>query len=177
MPLSPPWTEPMQTQIDKLSRRFERIAQERMRGLPFYNNSLQVEALGFTAIESGYVGALITPWFINVILLFREQPSTATVVGHKYTHRLPSGDYDFMIGEDEELGRYDFISLASPTSKYKTQQQAQGFALTKLKAMLIQTGDPASLADAVEEHPLKFVPSSGPDASRRSFLTGKSTGR
>ena len=64
----------MQLQIDKLSRRFERIAQERMQGLPFYNNKLHIEALGFTEIEPGYMGVLITPWFINVILGYHRRP-------------------------------------------------------------------------------------------------------
>ena len=163
----------MQTQIDQLVQRFQRIARERMQGLPFYNGNLQVEALGFTEVEPGYMGVLITPWFINVILLFGRQPPSATVVGHKYTHKLPSGDQDFMIGEDEELGRYDFISLASPTSKYKSQQQAQSFALQKLNALLAVPGDADGATSHMEEKPINFVSRSSGDMSRRSFLTGK----
>lgn len=163
----------MQKQIEQLTQRFQRIAHERMRGLPFYNSNLQVEALGFTEVRPGYLGVLITPWFINLILLFRDQSPSSSVVGHRYTHKLPSGEQDFMIGEDEELGRYDFISLASPTSKYKSQQQAQNFALQKLRALLTVPGDTDGTAAQVEEKPINFVSRSSGDMSRRSFLTGK----
>lgn len=158
----------MNEHVEKLTGRFRQIAEERMQGLPFYNEQLQVEAVGFTSIEPGYIGALITPWFINIMLLFEQQPASNVVVGHRYTHKLPSGEKDFMIGDDEVIGRYDFISLASPTGKYKTQQQAQTFALNKLNALL--SPDSSQVTD---EQPLNFVPRSSADVSRRRFLTGK----
>jgi len=150
----------MHNRVEQLVQRFYQIGEERMRGLPFYNEQLQVEALGFTKIEPGYIGALITPWFINIILLFEQPPQTPVHVGRRYSHSLPAGDHDFMIGDDEILGRYDFISLASPTGKYKSQQQAQTFALNRLAALL-----QPDAAQAVDEQPVNFV-------SRRSFLTG-----
>jgi [NiFe] hydrogenase assembly HybE family chaperone len=158
----------MHEQIEKLTGRFRQIAEERMRDLPFYNEQLQVEAVGFTAIEPGYIGALITPWFINIMLLFEQQPENSVVVGHRYTHKLPCGEKEFMIGDDEVIGRYDFISLVSPTGKYKTQQQAQTFALNKLNALLAADG-----AQLVDEQPVSIVSRPDKNVSRRSFLTGK----
>jgi hypothetical protein len=73
-----------------------------------------------------------------------------------------------MIGDDEVIGRYDFISLVSPTGKYKTQQQAQTFALNKLNALLAADG-----AQLVDEQPVSFVSRPDKNVSRRSFLTGK----
>lgn len=157
----------MQTQIDKLTQRFLQIDRERMQGLPFYNEQLHVEAIGFQEIEAGYIGVLITPWFINIILLFKQQPEVKVVVGHKCRHALPSGEQDFMIGEDEELGRYDFISLASPVGQFKTQQQAQEFALNKLHVYL---SPPAETH--LDEHPLVFVDRTNRGISRRDFLSG-----
>jgi len=150
----------MHDKVEQLVQRFCQIGEERMRGLPFYNEQLQVEALGFTEIEPGYIGALITPWFINIMLLFEQPPQAPVQVGHRYSHPLPAGEHDFMIGDDEILGRYDFISLASPTGKYKTQQLAQTFALNRLAALL-----QPDAAQAADEQPVKFV-------SRRNFLTG-----
>jgi [NiFe] hydrogenase assembly HybE family chaperone len=50
-----------------------READPRMRDLPFYNDRLDVEAVGFRDWESHRLGILITPWFINLVLL----PGTA----------------------------------------------------------------------------------------------------
>ncbi len=153
--------------IEKMTQRFKQIDAERMQGLPFYNVNLQVEALGFEEIAEGYIGALITPWFINLMLLFKQQPQNHVVVGHKVAHTLPSGVYDFMVGEDEELGRYDFISLASPVSIYKTRQQAQAFAMQRLRNYLTSVN-----AEQVDEHPLVFVDRNEKKVSRRGFLSG-----
>ncbi len=153
--------------IEKMMQRFKQIDAERMQGLPFYNVNLQVEALGFEEIAEGYIGALITPWFINLMLLFKQQPQKAVVVGSKVAHTLPSGVYDFMVGEDEELGRYDFISLASPVSIYKTRQQAQAFAMQRLRNYLTSVN-----AEQVDEHPLIFVDRNEKKVSRRGFLSG-----
>ncbi len=155
----------LQKHIERLTRRFETIGEERMRGLPFYNTRLQVEALAFEEMPQGYIGALITPWFINIVWLFKQATEPGTV-GRRYTHTLPSGDHDFMIGMDEELGRYDFISLASPTGKFKTQQQARDFASRKLSSILEGEDNPAT-----EERPVSFITQTGEEKmSRRRFF-------
>lgn len=153
--------------IENMTQRFQQIGRERMQGLPFYNSNIQVEALGFEEREDGYIGALITPWFINLMLLFKQQPQENMIVGRKVSHALPSGDYEFMVGEDEELGRYDFISLASPVGNYKSQQQAQAFAMQKLRNYLS-----AASENPVDEHPLVFVDRKEKSLSRRGFLSG-----
>ena len=160
----------MQNQVQQLVRRFEQIAVERMQGMPFYNQNLQVEALGFEETEQGYLGVLITPWFINVVLIFREPPQHKASPGDRVSYKLVSGDHEFMTGEDEELGRYDFISLASPTGKYKSQQQAQTMARNKLNALRTPPGD-----EVADEQPLNFVAKSESNLSRRKFIMGKST--
>jgi [NiFe] hydrogenase assembly HybE family chaperone len=157
----------MQHVVNKLVRQFQVIDRERMQGLPFYNANLHVEALGFEEIEDGYIGALITPWFINLMLLFKQQPHNDVVIGRKVSHALPSGEYDFMVGDDDEIGRYDFISLASPVSIYQTQQQAQAFVMQKLRNYLAPAGE-----EQVDEHPLVFIEKPERGLSRRDFLRG-----
>lgn len=159
----------MQAQMAKLTQRFMQIDRERMQGLPFYNEQLYVEALEFQEIEEGYMGVLITPWFINLILLFKQAPEARSVVGQWCRHALPAAEFDFMIGEDEELGRYDFVSLASPVRQFKSQQQAREFALGRLREFLVpaETKQPS-------EHPLVFMGNNEKSMSRRGFLTGHS---
>jgi [NiFe] hydrogenase assembly HybE family chaperone len=160
----------MQAVIDKLVQRFQWIDRERMRGLPFYNDQLQVEAIDFEEIDIGYIGALITPWFINIILLFKQPPQQQVTVGQRCKHILPAGELEFMVGEDEVIGRYDFISLASPVRQFKTRQQAQVFAREKLRENLHpETGK------QLEEHPLVFAEPIENRISRRVFLTGRNS--
>ncbi|MFW2373330.1 MAG: [NiFe]-hydrogenase assembly chaperone HybE [Gammaproteobacteria bacterium] len=153
--------------VDELIDRFRVIDKERMQGLPFYNPQLSVEGIDFQQIELGYVGALVTPWFINIILLYEKPPQTSTPQGNWLRHHFPSGEHEFMAGEDEQLGRYDFISLASPTSKYKSQQQACDFARKKLKNIV------SADFDRGEEKPVKFMVVEDEKLSRRDFLGGK----
>lgn len=153
--------------VDELSDRFIIIDKERMQGLPFYNNQLSVEAIDFQETEQGFIGALVTPWFINIILLFKNQPEASIPLGNRISHSFPSGEHDFMVGDDELLGRYDFISLASPTSKYKTQQQACDFARKKLQNIM------SSEENTIEEKPVQFMAVEDEKLSRREFLSGR----
>ena len=52
-----------------MARRFERIGAEQMRDLPIYNHAIDVEAIGFHPWGPGFIGVLITPWFMNLMLL------------------------------------------------------------------------------------------------------------
>ena len=137
----------IETLIQKIIARFRVIDSERMRDLPIYNSALYVEALHFQMIETEadkkvLIGALITPWFINVLLIHTDEIETAEL-GQRISYRLPAGDFEFMVGEDEELGRYDFYTLASPVLKYKTQHFARSLAekgLGKLITPIEETG-------------------------------------
>lgn len=153
--------------VDELTERFSAIDKERMQGLPFYNSQLSVEAIDFQEIEQGFIGALITPWFINIILLFKSPPEQSIPLGNKITHSFPSGEHDFMVGEDELLGRYDFISLASPTSKYKSQQKACDFARKKLQNIM------SLEVNQIDEKPVQFMTVEDEKLSRREFLSGR----
>ena len=57
-----------------LEQAFERVRTERMAGLPILNEQLRVEALGFRDWQAVRVGALVTPWSINLVILPRFLP-------------------------------------------------------------------------------------------------------
>ena len=153
--------------IEEMIDRFKVIDEERMRDLPFYNRQLSVEAVAFQESEDYYVGARITPWFINLMLLFKQQPDASAELGSMTLHQLPAGEQSFMVGEDEVIGRYDFISLASPTNKFKTQQQAREFAAMELAKRMSE--DKAQ----VNEQPLQYMVVEDEKISRRDFLAGR----
>jgi [NiFe] hydrogenase assembly HybE family chaperone len=155
--------------ISKLVERFTHIGETAMRDLPIYNHNLKVEAVGFQPTDNGWLGVLVTPWFINVILL-PEQRSAATVpLGDKVTHELASGEHEFSVGEDDELGRYDFITLASPTLNFKSQQAAREAAE---KALAKLTTSPEEYQEQIPEQAVEFVSPEQKGKQRREFLRG-----
>lgn len=120
-----------------LERVFNRIQLERMQGLPVLNEVLQVEAVGFTPWRGHCLGVLISPWFMNLMLLPNEgdewgDPS----VGEKVTHVFPSGPYEFIAGDEEGIGRYQVCSLFSPVFQFADQASAVATAEAVMQALM-----------------------------------------
>lgn len=159
----------------KIVARFQVIDAERMRDLPIYNAALIVEAINFQPIETqsskkALIGALITPWFINIMLIHTDEIENAQL-GERISYQLPAGDFEFMVGEDEELGRYDFHTLASPVLKCKTQHSAQSLAEKGLRRLLTP---PELTENETSEQHVRFdttLPANSKiDNNRRDFL-------
>ena len=119
-------------QIDRvqtLVASFERIARESMCGLPFYNEALSVEAVGFERIGDGWLGVLITPWFMNLMLVSDQPiPYAEAANGKKRSVELPGGPVQFLCGGTEDFGMFDAHSIASPMDVHKSQDQARAAA-------------------------------------------------
>lgn len=122
---------------------FTHIYHTRMAGLPIVNPELHVEAVGFTAYEDGWLGILITPWFMS--LLFLAQGETAAAMdeslqlGDTLNYQLPSGKYEFRVSQEDTLGRYLACPLFSPMGEFADQESARTTAQTLLAAILQQT--------------------------------------
>jgi len=104
----------------RLAAIYAGIAERSMRDLPVYNPKLRVEAVGFHDDGGRVIGIVTTPWFMNVVVVaspfgpaLAYRPGGATV-----THDLPSGAYDFVVGEIADFGRIDSLSLFSPMFEF-----------------------------------------------------------
>jgi [NiFe] hydrogenase assembly HybE family chaperone len=98
---------------------FIRIGDERMKDIGLYNHALQVEAVGFRRWENWLAGILVTPWFMNLILLPADAGQlTAAEVGTRRRLDMPCGEVTFTIGEVEEIGLYLASSLYSPMGRF-----------------------------------------------------------
>jgi [NiFe] hydrogenase assembly HybE family chaperone len=161
-----------QERIDRLVARFTLIGEQRMRDLPVYNPALSVEATGFQPLGNDCIGVLITPWFMNLVLLPADARALTASTGAKVSRELASGAQDFMIGEDEELGRYAFISLASPMFAFENQATARRAARAGLDRFVAPRQ--AEPSDKAAEHTLHFTPAA--DMQRRAFLRGRLRG-
>lgn len=159
--------------VAALEAAFRRIAATRMAGLPINHPRLAVEGVGFRSWEGKWLGVLVTPWAVNLVLL----PGTAgdferLAVDRRQTWRFPSGEYDFMGGDEEECGAFQFCSLVSPVPEegIPDQAAARTLAAEVLVRLFADPADEVAMAPAKPETPPRQL-FSGP-LSRRGFLSG-----
>jgi len=111
--------------ITGLEAAFARIQRERMADVPLLNPDLRVQAVRFNAWQQRCLGVLITPWFMNLLLLpGRGETWDELPVGSKIVHTLPSGNYEFILAREEGIGPYQMCSLFSPMFEFENQQAA-----------------------------------------------------
>lgn len=109
-----------------------------MRGMPIHNPALEVKAIDFRPFASdAWVGVLLTPWFMNVIIL-PETPTEVALaeIGAKVAIDLPAGKTMFVVGGDNVIGRYLMHSLISPVLGLATQVRAETEARRRFAAMM-----------------------------------------
>ena len=138
-----------------------------MVGLPFLNAALRVEAVGFRPWQGEWLGALVTPWFVNLVLMPGDGEWTALRAGGERILAMPAGRFRFVAGHDEELGEYHACSLFSPAQEFADHDTARAVAAAALEALFDAGND--EKARAVE------APPSAP-VSKRDFLRGRISG-
>ncbi|EGQ61866.1 rubredoxin-type Fe(Cys)4 protein [Acidithiobacillus sp. GGI-221] len=138
-------------------------AAERQRGLPFFRSALVVEIVGFRPWQDCQAGALITPWFMNLIILpGPDMDWSALPVGEQQRWHFPSGSYEFTVGCIGDLGPYQSCALFSPVPDFSDQAAARATAWSALDFLFTP---PDSDLEQRLARPL----------SRRGFLGGKWT--
>ena len=173
-----------------LEETFRRIHRERMADLPMVNPALAVQAVGFAPwLEGVALGVLVTPWFMNLMLI----PLGAIrwdelAPGSKRRHAFPSGVYEFTVGDEAQIGRYQLCSLFSPMFQFADQEGAVATAHEVLRALMIEENhdaDAGTRAGEIErawhgeaqEADAPVADEEGPKAiSRRDLLRGRLRG-
>ena len=118
-----------------LVSRYRDIHAQRMQGLPFINAALRVEAIGFREFKDFEIGVLITPWFMNLILLSGADVNTGIAQGHKINACFPSEEIEFTAAQDEELGLYFSAVLFSSVADIPDQATARDLANEVMKGL------------------------------------------
>lgn len=111
-----------------LVRHFDAVYRERMQGLPIVNERLSVEAVGFAALEGHELGVLISPWFMNLILLPGDDAWNLCKQGASIKIELPAGPYDFTVSHDEDVGTFLSAILFRTVSDFPDQETARAIA-------------------------------------------------
>lgn len=168
----------------RLAAVFSKIQAERMDGVPILNPRLVVEVVDTRAWNGHWLSVLVTPWFINLMLLpaTAEQAETwqSLGLGGSAVHRFPAGRFDFIVAEETGLGRYQMCSLFSPVLEFEDQEAARVAGRAALEALFDADldedrakTDAAAEADGGENadtvQPVRLDSS----VSRRGLLTGK----
>ena len=122
---------------------FEQIYRERMHGLPIVRNDFQVQAVEFSVWEGRLLGVLITPWFINLILLPGPQDDWAQQqIGSKATWHLPAGGFEFTAASEEQSGPYQSCALFSSLAEFPDQASARRVAQAVVHELLSKPEQP-----------------------------------
>jgi [NiFe] hydrogenase assembly HybE family chaperone len=134
--LSTRWQDRAQIE-SALEHTFNDILATRMRDVPVVNPALSVRALGFERFVGDWLGVLITPWFMNLLLLPGPECSWMKIPpGSKIERAFPYGSYEFTLADEARLGPYAQCSLFSPMFEFQDHDAAVATAQAVLKHLL-----------------------------------------
>ncbi|WP_052710100.1 [NiFe]-hydrogenase assembly chaperone HybE [Azospirillum thiophilum] len=168
---APPAPAPPTEAIARLEAAFREIHTAQMRGMPIVNDALAVKAVGFRRHGDRWLGALVTPWFLNLVLLPGEVDDWSGLVpGDKELIEFPSGRYEYVHANRKGVGGYKACSLFSPMFEFASMLQATETAA----AALVSLFDPAIREDGPQtaeirrrrEAELAPPPEAPPEAER-----------
>lgn len=142
---------------------YREIYRDRMAGLPIVNPALEVEAYDFARFGGFWLGVLITPWFMNLILLPGESPLPQLAEGKSQSWLFPCGSIRFVAGFENGVGPHQVCSLFSPMGVFPDQAQARAAAKAALETLSTASGQAAPEVPAGQE-------ADGVRASKRNFL-------
>lgn len=143
---------------------FFRIQRDQMSDVPILNPALSVEAIDFQRWQGHWLGIVVTPWCMSMLLVPGSSENWVSVGENKRRFiRFPAGDFAFLGSEEAELGEYQSCPLFSPMGKFSTQSEATMTARASLIALLtvVKQAEAASGEEKVAD---------SPSLSRRRFL-------
>lgn len=129
-----------------LTAAFRAVHEQRMQPLPFLNPAIEVEAVAFAPWKQYWLGAMVTPWSINLLLAPRDPDAFRPLpAGEKRRCLFPAGAFDFIGAHDAGLGHYLVCPLFSPVLEFADHATARETARVAREALL----DPGMAEGAV----------------------------
>lgn len=113
--------------LDPVTRlvNYYRHAAMHMMGMPIYNPTLAVEAIGFREDQGRHTGVMVTPWFMNLTVIPSADELQTWIDGGKVRLSFPSGAYDFTVYDLPEFGLIGYCSLFSTMTEFTDHEAAQ----------------------------------------------------
>lgn len=160
------------TQVaQKLESAFKEIARTRMKDVPIINPALRVETVGFREWEGRWIGVLVTPWTMNLVLLpGHNAPLNPLKLDEKKVWKFPSGEYEFLGLNEPSIGTCHICSLISPMNEFDTHDEALSVAQEIMLGLFSTQTNRDELEKKIDEARLKGEAISRQNISRRDFL-------
>ena len=150
---------------DAVEQAFFRIERDHMRDVPILNPALSVEAVDFQRWQGHWLGIVVTPWCMSILLLPGSGENwVATGENKRRFVKFPAGDFAFLGSAEAELGEYQSCALFSPMDRFASQHDAIQTARASLIGLLSAPPAAAKATPKKEEAPEQ------PDLSRRRFF-------
>lgn len=141
--------------VAALLEHFERILNTHMRGLPILNPRMAVEAVGTRSFGEHRICVLITPWFMNLVLLPGTEEWVSVEQGESFSIEFPREALDFNVSRDDAIGTFLSAVLFRTVTDFPDQETARAVALEVMENLFVSDKEP------------------GPKViNRRSLLTG-----
>lgn len=135
-----------------------RIFRERMADVPVHNDALSVEAVDFQRWQGHWLGIVVAPWCMSVLLLPGRPDGWETPGDNQRRFvRFPAGDFAFLGSDEPDLGEFQSCALFSPMDRFASQSEAVLTARAALIALMQEP--PAPAPPAAEEAPARAEPS------------------
>jgi [NiFe] hydrogenase assembly HybE family chaperone len=168
---------------EALERAFDRIGATRFVDLPLVNPTLRVKAVGFRRCQYGWAGVLLTPWFMNLMVVPARGIAWQPLgVGVRRRLMLPAGCFEVLGGAEDEVGEYLYCPMFSTMSVFADQDGALMTA-GELCTMLFSAATAETIRQSNPSGPRWFAPDpvrlgdseidTSISDSRRDFLRGR----
>ena len=129
--------------VDMLVTVYRDLVQPRMQTLPMYNPELRVEAVGFREHEGRPCGILLTPWFMNLVLLPAENDDWSGMAsGESLKVSFPAGEYLCLMSTPEGIPPHLSLPLFNTVKEFDSEDTARSVAGEILRRLYQETDDP-----------------------------------
>jgi [NiFe] hydrogenase assembly HybE family chaperone len=132
-------TETARAVGERLAALYRTISDGAMRDVPIVNPALAVEAVGFRPHGGWVAGVLVTPWFMNLVLVPGPGGAMLPAVGggDSWMAPFPVGEIALTVGVLDGFGRLDCASLFSPMQAFPDPETARAVALSAIETVFI----------------------------------------
>ena len=157
----------------RLAAAFTRVHRERMAGLPILHPRLAVAVVGGQDWQGHWLGVLITPWCMNLVLV--PAPGSALAAAPAGATRridFPAGGFEFALSDLDGVGSFAACSLFSPMQDFADQAAAEDTAAAVLAELLTPTDAACADRSATGQATAAAALDPAPRMSRRDLLRG-----
>lgn len=136
-------TEVTTLPVAALEEHYRSILDDRMQDMPFVNRALEVATVGFRDFDTHSLGVLISPWFMNLVLLPGSDEWSDLEQGSIVRIALPGESIDFNVCHDANLDTYLTAVLFRTVADFSNQSVAISVAKEVLNRLFTRAKQPA----------------------------------